>query len=446
MVSTLPLLAAFLDKPFEPSPYSPASRLFWNEFYIDPARVPEFAMLPASVRSQRFPDKASRYVDYKVATREKRKVLDTLAQSFFSKGSERRRQEFQRFLEENPESTAYAQFRARIETSGKGGHDRRAEEFHLYVQWIVRQQLHELALTMSAGGSFLYLDLPLGLHRDAYDVWRFPDLFVKGVSGGAPPDPVFTTGQDWAFQPLHPQAMREDGYRYAIAVLRNHLRYAKLLRIDHVMGLHRLFWIPDGSKGDRGVYVRYPAEEMYAILSLESHRAQAGIVGENLGVVPPEVNRAMDRHNIRQLYVAQYETAVESGTTALRKPPRGSVASLNTHDLFPFQAFLEGSDIETRLRLKLLKSEDATVERKQRARISRALRRFAGKDVLKGCLDFLAKSPASVVLVNLEDLWKETAAQNVPSTTTQHPNWKRAMRYSMQRLKSEIGQIQLTRK
>ncbi len=132
----------------------------------------------------------------------------------------------------------------------------------------------------------MYLDLPLGLHPDSFDTWRYPQLFVKGMSGGAPPDPVFTTGQNWAFQPVHPQAMRVDGYKYAIAYIRNHLRYARLLRIDHVMGLHRLYWIPEGMSGDRGLYVKYPAEEMYAILSLESHRANAGIVGENLGVVP----------------------------------------------------------------------------------------------------------------------------------------------------------------
>jgi 4-alpha-glucanotransferase len=384
---------------------------------------------------------------------QKRKVLEALAREFFLNGSEERRTAFRRFVDSDPQVTAYAQFRARTEYAGKGWHqwtsglpqgERSSEELHLYVQWIVQDQLQELSTSMSAAGELLYLDLPLGLHCDGFDTWRFPGLFATGVSGGAPPDPVFTAGQNWAFQPLHPRAIRADGYRYLIAVLRNHLRYAKLLRVDHVMGLHRLFWIPEGSSGERGVYVEYPAEEMYAILSLESHRAQAGIVGENLGVVSPEVNRAMNRHNIRQLYVAQYETVLErkSGSrrtplrssAPLRMPPRGSVASLNTHDLFPFQAFLDGSDIETRLRLKLLKPKDAAIERKQREQVRRMLRRFAGHDPLQRCLDFLGASPASIVLVNLEDLWHETAAQNVPSTTTEHPNWRRRLRYSMEQL------------
>jgi 4-alpha-glucanotransferase len=385
---------------------------------------------------------------------DKRKILEAMAREFSLNGSEERRGAFRRFVESDPQVTAYAQFRARTEHAGKGWHEwtsglpqweRSVEELHLYLQWIVQDQLQELSASMAAAGSLLYLDLPLGLHWNAFDTWRFPGLFAKGVSCGAPPDPVFTAGQNWAFQPPHPRALRADGYRYLIAVLRNHLRFARLLRIDHVMGLHRLFWIPEGSSGERGVYVEYPAEEMYAILSLESHRAQAGIVGENLGVVSPEVHRAMNRHNIRQIYVAQYETVLDgnaggsrspqkSPQAPLRRPPRGSIASLNTHDLFPFQAFLDGSDIDARLRLRLLKPKDAVSERKQRARVRRMLRRFAGKDPLQGCLDFLAASPASVVLVNLEDLWNATAAQNVPSTTTEHPNWRRRLRYSMEQL------------
>jgi 4-alpha-glucanotransferase len=234
---------------------------------------------------------------------------------------------------------------------------------------------------------------------------------------------------------MHPQAMREDGYRYAIAYIRNHLRYANLLRIDHVMGLHRLYWIPDGLTGDRGLYVRYPATEMYAILSLESHRANAGIVGENLGVVPAEVNESMAKYNVKRLYVAQYETAVDSGRKALRNPPTGSVASLNTHDMFPFRAFIEGKDIDARLKLGFLTPKEAVIERKDRRRVRKAFEKAFGKDIFQGCVKFLAKSRAGIVLHNLEDLWGETKPQNIPSTTTEHSNWRRRMRYSMERLR-----------
>ena len=143
----------------------------------------------------------------------------------------------------------------------------------------------------------------------------------------------------------------------------------------------------------------------------------------------------MARHNIRQLYVAQYETAVGSGGTALRTPPPGSVASLNTHDLFPFQGFLEGSDIDERLLLKFANPKEAAAERKERQRIRKALSRFVGKNIFEGCLKFLAKSQADIVLLNPEDLWHETKPQNIPSTTKEHPNWKRRMRYGMERLR-----------
>jgi len=447
LVSTLPLLANFLDEPFEPSPYSPISRLFWNEFYIDPRRAPEFAALPASDEAQALRTPIDRqptsYVDYKTSMQKKRRVLEECAKVFFHQNGASL-DEFQRFLADNPEVRAYAEFRARTDQLRRGWHDwprnvPRANpeitRYHLYAQWLVQTQLRALEKQCRGLDCFLYLDLPLGLHRDSFDTWRYPHLFVKGMSGGAPPDPVFTTGQDWAFQPVHPELMRQDGYRYVIAYIRNHLRYARFLRIDHVMGLHRLYWIPEGLKGDRGLYVQYPAEEMYAILTLESHRAGAGIVGENLGVVPPEVNSAMRRHNVRELYVAQYETAVRSRKSVLRDPPAGCVASLNTHDLFPFQGFLDEVDIDERVQLGFITASEATRERKYRRRVRELLEETFGKDIFAGCSRFLMNSRASVVLYNMEDFWGETKAQNIPSTTREHANWRRRMRYSMERLR-----------
>jgi 4-alpha-glucanotransferase len=435
-VSTLPLLAAFLDEPFEPSPYSPISRLFWNEFYLDPSRVPEFS-------GESMPHARTGLVDYREVMRKKREVLEAMARTFFERAPAERRRDFDHYVTNNPELREYARFRTRTDQERRGwhewqrdafGNDPAVERYHLYAQWLIDTQLRDVAARSQAANCLLYLDLPLGLHRDSFDTWRFPTLFVKGMSGGAPPDPVFTTGQNWSFQPAHPQAMREDGYRYAIAYIRKHLEFAKLLRIDHVMGLHRLYWIPEGLTGDRGLYVRYPAAEMYAILSLESHRAGAGIVGENLGVVPEEVNRTMAKHNVRHLYVAQFETTLASRKSALKSPPSGSVASLNTHDMFPFQAFIDGKDIDVRLKLRFINSREAGAERKDRRKVRKALEKSFGKNLLNGCLEFLRKSKASIVLHNLEDLWGETKPQNIPATTSEHANWRRRMRYSMERL------------
>ncbi|MFB3062201.1 MAG: 4-alpha-glucanotransferase, partial [Candidatus Binatia bacterium] len=304
VVGTLPLLATFLDEPFDPSPYSPASRLFWNEFYLDVTRIPELESCPEArdlIASSDFQKEVETYrlterVDYRSQMRLKRKVLEKLVRVFFKESLERK-SAFDRFLQSHPVVEQYAQFRATCEKQRspwptwsqrlrdghleQGDYDEEVKQYHLYAQWLADQQLGALARGTSASGPGLYLDLPLGVHPHGYDVWSERDLFAPEVSVGAPPDSFFTGGQDWGIPPLQPETIREQGYRYPIAVIQHHLKYAGFLRIDHVMGLHRLFWIPKGMKPQHGVYVRYNAEESYAILSLESHRHQATLIGEN---------------------------------------------------------------------------------------------------------------------------------------------------------------------
>jgi 4-alpha-glucanotransferase len=443
VAATLPLLGAFLDKPFESSPYSPATRLFWNEFYIDLARIPEFTGPTPAVRLK------SKLVDYRRVMSNKRRVLEKLAKEHFAGASPERHHAFERFIRENKSVDDYARFRAVTERQGQGwnawparlregtiaktDYDESTKNYHLYTQWVIQEQLEALAKKADSRGQMLYLDLPLGLHSDGYDVWRYRDFFVGRVAGGAPPDPVFTQGQNWGFPPMNPEAMRLNRYQYFIALLRNHFRFARLLRIDHVMGLHRLYWIPEGLSGDKGVYVEYPAEELYAILAVESHRYQAGIVGENLGTVPPGVNRALSQHNIRGMYVAQYEIMGDPERPKLRPVSSKNVASLNTHDMPPFQAFLEGLDIDDRLDLGFLDEKTAGKERRQRLAMKRKLRSFLN------ATRFLAKSMADIVLVNMEDLWQETLPQNVPATNEDRPNWRRRTRPSIEQIRKMAG-------
>ena len=440
VAATLPLLGAFLDEPFEPSPYSPATRLFWNEFYIDVARIPEFTGGVSDSKPRK-----TRFIDYRRVMADKRRILEELARQFFSNPRAERLQAFHKFADENEGLDDYARFRAvtdrrrkgwndwparlRDGNVGKDDYDESTKNYHLYAQWTIQEQLRSVADKAGSRGQALYLDLPLGLHPDSYDIWRHRDLFVPGVAGGAPPDRVFTTGQNWRFPPMNPEAMRLNRYEYVIALLRNHFRYARLLRIDHVMGLHRLYWIPNELTGDKGVYVEYPAEELYAILCLESYRHGAGIVGENLGIVPPEVNRALARHNIRQMYVVQYEIMGNPRKPKLRPVPAKSVASLNTHDMAPFRAFLEGSDIDDCLDLGFLDKKTANDARKQRPIMKRKLGSF------RSATQFLSKSKADIVLVNAEDLWQETLPQNVPATNKERPNWRRRMRRSIDQIR-----------
>ena len=462
--ATLPLLGAFLDEPFDASPYSPATRLFWNEFYIDIERIPEFA--GRSLPEPR--PRKTKLVDYKAVMAYKRRILEDLARQFFTNAVPQRLESFSRFIRNNEGVEDYARFRAVMDRQRKpwtawpdslrGGsidetdYDADTKNYHLYSQWVIQEQLQSLSERAARRGQVLYLDLPLGLSGTSYDVWRNRDFFVTGVAGGAPPDPVFTKGQNWGFPPMNPEAMRLNRYQYFIALLRNHFRYAKLLRIDHVMFLDRLYWIPDTLTGDKGVYVTYPAEELWAILCVESHRYGAGIVGENLGTVPPAVNIAMSRHDIRQMYVAQYEIMGDPKRPTIRPSRAKSVASINTHDMPTFSAFLNGEDIDDRLDLGILSKAPAKIEHKTRIKMKRALadlaRRYARGAASKmgtyyGVLRFLSESMADIVLVNLEDLWEETLPQNVPTTSSERPNWRRRMKLRLDQIRkmSEIAKV-----
>jgi 4-alpha-glucanotransferase len=466
VVANLPLLPTFLeDEVFEPSPYLPVSQRLWNEFYLDVTRIPELDKCPAAqafLASLPFQDeilalRRLALVDYRRSMALKRQILEQLCQCLFAESSDRQKA-LTHFAEANPLVEEYARFRATGEKQGaswqswpqrpresipkEGDYNERDRRYHLYVQWLAQQQFQTLSETARSKEIRLYLDLPLGVHPDGFDAWRERALFAGEVSTGAPPDAVFTRGQNWRFPPLHPEKTREHGYSYFIAYLRHHLRHAGILRFDHVMGLHRLFWIPRGLETSHGVYVRYPAEELYAILALESHRHKAVIVGENLGTVPPGVRPAMARHGINSLYVLHYELA-SNPKKALRRPPASSLASLNTHDIPPFAAFWQGLDIKQRLELGFLDRAGAQREDRYRQATKKALVRFLQEkgfelnnvdaySVLKACLAFLSSSQARVVLVNLEDLWLETHPQNIPGTEGEYPNWRYKARYNFE--------------
>jgi 4-alpha-glucanotransferase len=469
VVATLPLLPTFLgEEAFEPSPYLPVSRRLWNEFYLDISRVPELEKCPnaqarlASPDFQKELDDLCRLplVDYRRQMALKRQVLEQLCQCLFAEPSQRL-EALNRFAQVNPPVEEYARFRAAGEKQAKpwrswpqrlregnlreGDYREEDRRYHLYVQWLAQQQVQALAQTAREKDLQFYLDLPVGVHPDGFDVWREQAIFAGEVSAGAPPDTVFTSGQDWEFPPLHPEKIREHGYQYVIDYLRHHLRQADILRIDHAMGLHRLFWIPKGLEASQGVYVRYPTQELYAILALESHRHKTVIVGENLGTVPPEVKPAMNRHGFHSLYVLPYELALNR-RTALKSIPGRSVASLNTHDMPPFAAFWEGLDIKQRLRLGLLDKAEAQKEGQERRAIKKELFTFLVErgwikpaevntySALKACLTLLSTSQARVVLVNLEDLWLETRPQNIPATRGKNPNWRSKAKYSLETL------------
>jgi 4-alpha-glucanotransferase len=463
VVATLPLLPTFYDSDSNVSPYLPVSRQLWNEFYLDIKRVPELQDCSSArtiLESSPFQKEMAALrdaslVDYRRQMTLKRRVLEELCQYFFAKPS-LRLETLRHYVEATPLVVDYACFRAAYEKQNipwrfwpqqlRDGvlkdidYDEENRQYHLYVQWLAHQQIESLSKEARNREVQLYLDLPIGVHPDSYDVWRERDAFLLGVSAGAPPDAVFTRGQNWTFPPLHPDKIREQGYRYVIGYLQHHLKHASILRIDHVMGLHRLFCIPNGMEADHGTYLRYRADEFYAILALESHRHKTIIVGEDLGTVPHYVRLAMNEHGLSRMYVLHYEL-ISDAQKGLPSVSDNSVASLNTHDMPPFAAFWREDDIQQRLDLGLLDDAGARGEKRTRRVIKEVLiksledKGWLKKNeidtavALKGCLSFLAASKAPMVLVNLEDLWLETQPQNVPSMMNNYPNWQHKVRY-----------------
>jgi len=481
VVATLPLLAGNQWQADNPSPYSPTSRLFWNEVYLDARQVAEYAGCAEArhLNQQRgggaldvSTELPRDYVDFRGEIALNAAIVQHLATAFFADRPADRQDPFAEFLRQRPDVQRFAQFRATERAQGKcwlfwpdrlragqlqpGDFDPSDVERHLFAQWQMERQMTELARRAQAADTVLYLDLPLGVDHGSFDVWQHRDLFVPGATGGAPPDAFQPAGQDWGFAPLHPQRLRQRGYDYQRAVLRHHLRHGRLLRLDHVMSLERLYWVPQGAGAQYGAYVRYPREELLAILALESQRHQAFIVGENLGTVPQGFNAAIARHGIGELYVLQYE--LES---IAQHPPRtaapGSAAGLNTHDMPPFAAFWSNADIDDRLRRGMLDAARAEAERELRRTMHAALLAFlrqqgvmdgatlaTAQSVFEACLVALASSAARFVLVNLEDLWQEARPQNRPGHLDEE-NWRRLTRWSFDEFSGHAEVLRLLR-
>ena len=461
MVATLPLLPPQSENSDDPSPYSAGSRLMWNDLYLDldPYAEPKDDELRRSLDTLR----RSGSVAYDTLRPLRRQVLAAAAAVAFDGSSA---DELQRFAD-GPDVLRYARFQAECERTGKTwfewpeGHEPDGDlsdplvRRHVFAQLALRKQLDAVGRKAVDLGQTWYLDYPLGVNAAGYDVWAYRDQFALSASGGAPPDAFFTKGQNWGFPPMHPDGLREDGYRYFLKTIRHHLRYAKLLRFDHVMGLYRLFWVPHGLDARDGAYVRYPMDELIAVLAIESVRAEAELVGENLGTVPPAIRTALPKHGIWGMYVTQFGVDA-SADPPVAEPSSEEIASVNTHDMPTFAAFASGHDIADRLDLGLMKESEAADELRQREKTIDAMRthflqktaehrdgvQVAAKtaaappesDLLAAVYRQLGESDAPVVLASLDDLVDELTPQNTPGTFKERPNWSRKLAKSLDEL------------
>ena len=415
VVGTLPLLAAFPD---QPSPYAPASRRAWNELFVDIDSVPGGPLDPVVANED------PGWVDYDAAGAAIRREIARYAELVSS--TPKLRAMVDEYLAREPEMRSYARFRALADAHGRNWRawpgSVQAEPariaYHETAQWLMDRQLRELSSTLSERGQYLYLDLPIGCHPDGYDIWDNPELFAP-ASLGAPPDTLFVGGQDWGLPASIPKRSREEGHANFRKAIHRQLTVAGLLRIDHVMGIHRTWWVPHGAGATNGAYVMQPTDEMFAIICIESVRAGSGVVGENLGTVPPEIRTALDDHELLGMAMA---------TDGISVPRENDLVALSSHDTPAFAAWWKANDVEDLHDLGVFDDERAAAERETRGDLVDGLSDLFGTqgadETRDALIEWMASTPAAVALVNLDDLLMEERRQNIPGTDWERPNWR----------------------
>jgi 4-alpha-glucanotransferase len=284
--------------------------------------------------------------------------------------------------------------------------------FHRWLQWQLENQLTEAGRHLG-----LLQDLPVGVDPSGADAWVWGDTFAEGFEIGAPPDDFNRAGQCWGISGFHPKRLRAAGYEPFIQMIRSALAHSGGMRIDHVMGLFRLYWIPRGCEATGGVYVRYPSRELLDIVALESRRAGAFIVGEDLGTVEPAVREEMATRRMLSYRLMIFENE-------LAAIPGDSMAAATTHDLPTLPGIWTGADLKVQLNLGLPAANDGMDE--MRRRVARAARVDPGAavpDMISAVYRHLAGCPACIVLAVLEDVLGAVDRPNMPGVSEGWPNW-----------------------
>ena len=309
--------------------------------------------------------------------------------------------------------------------------------YHIWLQWIAQTQVSEAQAAARANGMALglYLDYAVGARPGGAETWMGGSSHLQGVSLGAPPDPVSSTGQTWGLAPLSPFGLRRTGYRAFAALLRGVMRQCGMIRIDHVLGFFRAFLIPE--TGAPGAYVRYPFEEMLAVVMIEAHKAGVLVVGEDLGLVPEGFRESLADRGIYGLDIAQFW--MKSAQSNL--PPDAfraqAIAGFGTHDTPTLAGYITGADLANLHKLGLLDDVQLAQHRKAR-RPQPAVSVLQARDRLH---DQLAASRAALVSVQLDDVTVEEMQQNLPGTVDQYPNWQKRHRIAVEDMSThaELG-------
>ncbi|MGE5171436.1 MAG: 4-alpha-glucanotransferase [Rudaea sp.] len=483
IVGVNPLHALFPHDPEHASPYSPSSRGFVNVLYLDVEAIPEFARCTAArehVASAAFQSalsalRAAPLVDYAGVARAKLPVLRLLhAQAWADAASSPAGRAFAEFKRAGGEAlhrqalfdALQADFYARDrsawgwtawpaayrdpaapEVAAFAARHAAHVDFFAWLQWqCARQRAHVAGRAAECGLRIgLYTDLAVSIARGGADAWAAQDVYAMAASAGAPPDEFNHGGQDWGLPPAIPERLRDTGYATFVAMLRTAMQDAGALRIDHVMGLARLYWVPSGARAAEGAYVRYPFDDLLGLLALESERHRCLVIGEDLGTVPDEVRHAMAENDIFSYRVLLFERDATGDFVSPAAYPEPALAIASTHDLPTLAGWWEGADI--RLRAAQVQRDDgarvdaALANRvRERGRLLDALAKEgllpedtsqdpASVPVLTPGLAaalqvYLARTPSALFVVQPEDVFGMRVQANLPGATTEHPNWR----------------------
>ena len=432
-----PLAAPAPTLPQQPSPYFPSSRRFRSPLYLRVEEIPGARETPGVTELARAARRLNRdrLIDRDRIFELKFDALDRI----WKRTRGQRDAGFEQFRREQAGLAEFATFCALAERFGAGYRSwpreyqhpqsaavkraaaepklRQRIRFHEWLQYQVDRQLARASSAMP-----VMQDLPIGFDAEGADAWAFQDVLAHGISVGAPPDEFNTKGQNWGLPPFVPDKLRAAGYNPFIQTIRACLRHAGGLRIDHVMGLFRLFWIPQGSAPRDGAYVHGHPEDLLAIVALESQRAGAVIVGEDLGTVEERAREQLAEHQILSYRLLWFEK-----TPPARYPER-ALAAVTTHDLPTVAGMWSDSDLEVQKELGLSPNEAGTREIRTRVRrITKAPATAQIPEVIARVHEALGKAPSRIVTATLDDAMAVEERPNMPATSDEWPNWRLAL-------------------
>jgi 4-alpha-glucanotransferase len=458
-----PLHALFPDRPEQASPYAPNSRLFLNTLYIDVEAIPEFGGAPGKDTSGVL--REGDLVAYAAVARAKLTALRAAYERFRTGATAARRADFEAFRTEQGEAllrfacfevlrqqrdkpwpTWTAPWRSPVrEDLERFRRQHSADcEFQEFLQWTADRQLAECQAAAKASGMAvgLYIDVAVGIDPHGADAWSQQEAVLSAISVGAPPDEFNPAGQDWGLAPFNPDAVADDDFAPMRQLLAAAMRHAGAIRLDHVLGLKRVFMIPHGARAVDGAYVRFPFEAVLRVVAEESVRFRCSVIGEDLGTVPEGFRDTMAKWGLWSYRVMLFE---RDGAGRFKPPeayPAEALATFNTHDLPSFRGWREGHDLITKRGLGLDpgESDDARGYAQQMLRdVLGARGQGYAADDLAAVACFLGATPSRLVGIALDDIVDVVEQINIPGTMDEHPNWRRRVPVALEDLQAHNG-------